>query len=74
MPKLPPPPPRDAQKKIRVFFCVHVEDATIGTHKFQGVEAIAEKAVLPREKTVTASHRMPGDPNGKAGTGRQRIA
>ena len=71
MPKLPPPPPRLAQK--RSSFCVRRggEEPAVGRDDVQRGEVVAGEAVLAADHADAAAQGEPGDAHRRAGTGGQ---
>ena len=72
-PKLPPPPPRQAQNRSGSVRASAVTIAAVGGHQVDVDEAVAGQAPGAGQHTLTAAEGETGDADGRARPGGQRL-
>ena len=66
-PKLPPPPPRSAQKRSEWCAVVTGDRLTGGEHDVCGLDVVAGETELAPEHPEAAAEGEPGDPDARTG-------
>ncbi len=70
-PKLPPPPPRHAQKRSSFSRRARAHEAAVGGHDGYLGDGVARESVSAPDHTDAAAEREPGDADGRARTARE---
>ena len=73
IPKLPPPPPLQAQNRSGSEVAVASSVARLRIDQGDLLEIVASEAVRPGKQSISAPKRVPSNPDRRATTGRKRI-